>query len=109
MSQLSVNRQDDQLSLSGKLDFQSVAELLAGEPPWTNGGEIHIDLADISHSNSAGLALLLEWLKKAQQKGLQIKYHNVPEQLLVIARAYGVEKDLPIVDAEQVSGMSRSK
>ena len=36
-------------------------------------------------------------MKIAQQKGLQIKYHNVPEQLLVIARAYGVDQDLPII------------
>ena len=99
MSRLTVSRRDDRLCLSGRLDFDSVAELLAAEQPWPADGadaDVHIDLADISHSNSAGLALLLEWMKKAQQKGLQIKYHNVPEQLWVIARAYGVDRDLPM-------------
>ncbi len=97
MNKVSVTHQNGQLKLSGKLDFQSVAELLASDQSWLNDVDININLADISHSNSAGLALLLEWLKKARQKNIQIKFHNVPEQLLVIARAYGVEENLPIV------------
>ena len=100
MSRLTVSRRDDRLCLGGRLDFQSVAELLADDPLSLDGSELHVDLADIRQSNSAGLALLLEWLKKAQQKGLQIKYHNVPEQLLVIARAYGVDSDLPMDGAQ---------
>jgi len=100
---LSVSQQPGRLSLSGRLDFQSVAELLAEDPLGSASGELQVDLAQVSHSNSAGLALLLEWMKKAQQKGLQIKYHNVPEQLLVIARAYGVDQVLPLVMAEPVS------
>ena len=105
MSTLSISRQDGQFRLAGTLDFSSVAELLATDPGWPAGAEIHIDLADVRHSNSAGLALLLEWMQKAQQKGRQIKYHNVPEQLLVIARAYGVENDLPVASAIQVRRM----
>jgi phospholipid transport system transporter-binding protein len=102
VSGVRVSAQPGRLSLGGRLDFQSVAELLAGDAGWFNEDELQVDLGDISHSNSAGLALLLEWLKKAQQKGVQIKYHNVPQQLLVIARAYGVDRDLPVVAAESV-------
>lgn len=98
MIRLSATRDPGRYTLSGTLDFASVAELLAGDPPWADTGDIHLDLGAISQSNSAGLALLLEWLKKARQKGRQIKYHNVPRQVRVIARAYGVEQDLPIVD-----------
>lgn len=97
MNKVSVSHQNGQLKLSGKLDFQSVAELLASDQSWLNDVDININLTDISHSNSAGLALLLEWLKKAREKNIQIKFHNVPEQLLVIARAYGIEENLPIV------------
>ncbi|MCW9012656.1 MAG: STAS domain-containing protein [Gammaproteobacteria bacterium] len=90
-------QQDGQLKLAGVLDFHSVADLLKGDQSWLQGDQISIDLTEITQTNSAGLALLLEWMKMAQQKGLQIKYHSVPEQLLVIARAYGVDQDLPIV------------
>lgn len=96
MSQASISRQGDGFSLSGQLDFHSVASLLSSNG-WLQGEHIQIDMGKVQQSNSAGLALLLEWMKIAQQKGLQIKYHNVPEQLLVIARAYGVDQDLPII------------
>jgi ABC-type transporter Mla MlaB component len=39
---------------------------------------------------------LLEWQKIARQKQVSIQYHNVPEQLLIIARAYGVDQLLSI-------------
>ncbi len=80
--------------LSGVLDFQSVVAL-RDQDIWS-AGEPQIDLANVSNSNSAGIALLLEWLKLAQQKGVQIKYHNLPESLGVIARAYGVDQELPV-------------
>ena len=96
MSEASIHQQGDALKVSGRLNFASVASLLTANA-WLQGDQLIVDLAEVEHSNSAGLALLLEWMKIAQQKDLQIKYHNVPEQLLVIARAYGVDQDLPII------------
>lgn len=96
MSEASISQQGDFLKLSGRLDFSSVASLLTANG-WLQGEQVQIDMSEVEQSNSAGLALLLEWMKIAQQKGLQIKYHNVPEQLLVIARAYGIDQDLPII------------
>ena len=96
MNPLPISRDGDRLSVHGDLSFDSVAEALRRSLDWPEQTDIEIDLAGVSRSNSAGLALLLEWLKNAQQKGRQIKYHNVPEQLLTIARAYGIDDDLPI-------------
>ena len=96
MTEASISQQGDIHQLTGHLDFSSVARLLTANG-WLQGDQVQIDMSHVEQSNSAGLALLLEWMKIAQQKGLQIKYHNVPEQLLVIARAYGVDQDLPII------------
>ena len=96
MTAASISQQGEGFKLSGRLDFSSVASLLSGND-WLQSGQVQIDLSEVQQSNSAGLALLLEWMKIAQQKGVQIKYHNVPEQILVIARAYGVDQDLPII------------
>jgi len=38
-------------------------------------------------------------MKKAQQKGVQIKYHSAPKQLMVIAQAYGIDHELPLTTA----------
>jgi len=35
-------------------------------------------------------------MKMSQQKGLQIKYHSAPEQLVAIARVYGIDHELPV-------------
>ena len=96
MSEASIQQQGNTVKLSGRLNFSSVASLLTSNG-WLQGDQVQIDMSHVEQSNSAGLALLLEWMKIAQQKGLQIKYHNVPEQLLIIARAYGVDQDLPII------------
>ncbi|HED34031.1 MAG TPA: STAS domain-containing protein [Gammaproteobacteria bacterium] len=85
-----------QVKLSGELNFESVADLLNNTQISFENGDVEVDLSEISRFNSASLALLVEWLKIAQKKGVQIKYHSVPEQLMVIAQAYGIDHELPL-------------
>ena len=92
-----IQSSDGMIKIVGELDFVSSQYLSTQLNCWPNAGEIHVDLSAVIQSNSAGLAFLLEWMKIAQQKSRQIKYHNVPEQLLVIARAYGIDEQLPLV------------
>jgi phospholipid transport system transporter-binding protein len=80
-----------ELAVSGELVFASAAELLqrgdkmiAGESPLT------IDLAAVGDCDSAGLALLLEWLDLGRQRDIVIRYRNTPAALLGIARLSNV-------------------
>ena len=93
---INVQRNHGNIELAGVLDHVSVASVLAQSADWFTGDAVVIGLQGVSHSNSAGLALLLEWQKIARQKQVSIQYHNVPEQLLIIARAYGVDQLLSI-------------
>lgn len=93
---ITVQREQGNIELAGVLNHASVAGVLAQSNDWFAGAALNIGLQGITHSNSAGLALLLEWQKIARQKQLTIQYHNVPEQLLTIARAYGVDQLLSI-------------
>lgn len=93
---INVQRNHGNIELEGVLDHVSVASVLAQSADWFTGDAVNIGLQGISHSNSAGLAMLLEWQKIARQKQVSIQYHNVPEQLLIIARAYGVDQLLSI-------------
>ena len=95
----SLEQDKGTVRLKGVLDFESVAQILNKSPLSLETAELNVDLSEITRFNSASLALLLEWMKIAQQKGLQIKYHNAPEQLLAIARAYGIEHELPLTSA----------
>ena len=91
-----IQSSDGMIRIAGELDFVSSQRLATELRSWPASGDIHVDLSAVVQSNSAGLAFLLEWMKIAQQKSRQIKYHNVPEQLLVIARAYGIDEQLPL-------------
>ena len=103
-STLKVEQNNGQVKLTGQLDFETVARILKDASvdfdSASLNGQIDIDLSEITRFNSASLALLLEWMKKAQQKSLQIKYHNAPEQLMVIAQAYGIDHQLPLSASE---------
>lgn len=77
--------------LQGELTFDTVARL------WENsdvllakGTDLVIDLQGITRADSAGLALLMGLLRKAHQRGKSLKFANVPEKLLAIARVSGV-------------------
>lgn len=50
-----------------------------------------IDLCRVGKADSAGLALLLEWLKLSKANGVQLQFNNIPSQLLALAQLSGVE------------------
>ena len=74
-------------ALAGALTFDSVPSV------WQQGLEViqrsstlDLDLKDVSHTDSAGLALLVVWAGEARRRRARIRFYNVPEQLLAIAR-----------------------
>ena len=100
---LKLEQTQNQVKIAGELNFDSVARLLNQQEinlDLAESTQIDVDLSEISRFNSASLALLIEWMKKAAQKGLQIKYHSAPEQLMKIAEAYGILQELPLSSEE---------
>lgn len=83
--------------LEGELDFFSVPDVLTqARACRPDDGSIRVDLKGVSRADSAGLALLLEWLRRAERHGCDISFVNVPEQLMSIARVCGLEGILPL-------------
>jgi phospholipid transport system transporter-binding protein len=78
---------DGSLRVSGDLVFSSVAALLQrGISLLDSGGEPRvIDLSDVEHCDSAGLALLLEWLDYGRAKKFSVSFRGLPPGLLRIA------------------------
>ena len=89
-----------QWRLTGVLDFDAVpgladkgARLIARMAP---ADSVEIDLAGVESANSAGLALLLEWLDLAGQRGVHLTYRHLPESLRRIAAFSNLHDLLPI-------------
>ena len=78
--------------LAGSLDFDSVPTLLEqSRTAFSGQSSIVADLADVAHSNSAGLALLLEWQAWAVNEGWTLTLQNLPDSLRQIAQVCEVE------------------
>jgi phospholipid transport system transporter-binding protein len=79
--------------LTGELHFNSVGALLDTGNRTIEDGHIEvIDLAGVTAGDSAGLALLIEWLSVARSTKRPLRYENIPSQLQQLARLSEVEE-----------------
>jgi len=53
--------------------------------------DLEIDCSGITHSDSAGLAVMLDWLAIMKREGRPLCFSQVPCLLLAVARISGVE------------------
>lgn len=83
------------LAIEGKLDFTTVKFLEARGRAWLEGQEAPqhclVDLSGIDYSNSAGVALLLAWLRTARKAGKTLTPINMPGGLEAMIRLGGLE------------------
>jgi len=83
-------------SLVGELDHTSAAQLLLqGERAFAGQPAVAVDLGGVTQSDSAGLALLIEWVAVSRGAGCDLRFRSVPSQLMAIARLAGVAEILP--------------
>ncbi|HEY4646512.1 MAG TPA: STAS domain-containing protein [Steroidobacteraceae bacterium] len=52
---------------------------------------IKVDLSGVTETDSAGLALLIEWVSWARHAQREIRFFEIPEQIRAIARISEVE------------------
>lgn len=86
---------DGALKASGPLTFagaraarQLGLQALAG----AKGQKLQIDCAQVTAADSAGLAVLLDWLALARRSGRSLRYANLPEGLLALGRISDLEE-----------------
>lgn len=84
------------LRVEGVLDFATVTDLVAeARALFPASGRLHIDLSGVESANSAGLALLLEWLALARSRRLDLRYLDLPDSLERIAAFSNLGSLLP--------------
>lgn len=86
--------------ISGELSFATVPELSERmESLFADQAQIDIDLRDVQRSDSAGVAMLVEWAGEASRRAVEIRYLNVPSQMLAIVRVSSLDQILPLARA----------
>ena len=99
MNQPSLKKiNDHQYELSGELSMQNVPQVAEASAAMIHAmrGEISIDLSKVSRADSAGLVLLIEWLRIARRNNFTLRFEQLPEQLMQIARVSELHSILPI-------------
>ena len=56
-----------------------------------SASSITIDLSKVSNTDSAGLALMIEWIKMSRQYNTALTFKNIPEQLQKLAKLSGFD------------------
>jgi phospholipid transport system transporter-binding protein len=94
--------------VSGVLDGTTVGDLLKqSNERFASAKQLEIDLAGVSESDSAGLALLIEWVRVMKEAGGTIRFDHVPAQISALARISEVE-DLLFGSSSSTSGAARA-
>lgn len=84
---------DGRFSITGKMTFKTSEDILrASEEPFEEHSQLEIDLSGVTDSDSAGLALLLEWVTWANHSVREIRFKDMPEKILAIARTTEVDQ-----------------
>lgn len=79
-------------TLSGEMGFDTAGRILRdSEPVFEEHTRIEVDLAGVTKTDSAGLALLLEWITWANHTVREIRFLNTPDKLHAIARTTEVD------------------
>jgi len=79
-------------ALAGEVTFDTAEEILrASEEPFEEHTRLEIDLSGVTLADSAGLALLLEWVTWANHTVREIRYSGMPERILAIAKTTEVD------------------
>jgi len=77
----------------GPLDAETVTHLLEGSEKAFRGEKtIEVDLSGVPEGDSAGLALLIEWIRRTRKQKQQLQFKNIPTQIAALARISQVDE-----------------
>ena len=83
---------DGKFALKGEMTFATAERILrASEEPFEAHTRIEVDLSGVTMSDSAGLALLLEWITWANHTVREIRFKAMPDRILAIAKTTEVD------------------
>ncbi len=78
--------------VQGAMTFETVRVLLQQSKTLFGGQpEVEVDLSGVSRADSAGLALLLEWMAEAAQRDASLVLKGMPDSLLAVAKLCQIE------------------
>ncbi|MGD9870127.1 MAG: lipid asymmetry maintenance protein MlaB [Thauera sp.] len=85
---------------AGALTMASAPAVLEEGRRLARAGSLVVDFKDADTVDSAALALLLDWMRCAQQAGHRLLVRNLPAGMLSLAGLYDLDALLPLDSAQ---------
>ena len=86
------DRGDGHFALSGRMSFDTADAILReSEALFEHHTLLTVDLSGVTHTDSAGLALLLEWITWANHTVREIRFEGMPAKIDAIAKTTEVD------------------
>jgi phospholipid transport system transporter-binding protein len=86
------DRGGGKFALSGHMSFDTAGHILRdSEEMFEEHTRIEVDLCEVTETDSAGLALLLEWITWANHTVREIRFVGMPEKIDAIAKTTEVD------------------
>ena len=86
---------DERMVVQGDVTMETVPALFAQGLQHLGSNDLVVDLSQTQAVDSAAVSMLLAWQRAAQSAQRALQIENLPEDLLSLAKLYGVEEMLP--------------
>lgn len=97
-----VSQGEGRYAVSGSMEFANAAALLteglAAFAAAPRSAALTLDLAGVGRTDSAGLAVLMEWLGTTRREGRVLSVINPPATLLALARVSELDRIILAAD-----------
>lgn len=84
------------LIVKAPLILENARALLEAGRSALQSGEQIFDFSEVTEADSSALAVMLGWLRAAEQTDSTIKFSNMPTGVSSLAELYGVAELLPL-------------
>ena len=87
-------RDNSVFEVAGRMAFQTVPQFLAhtDELLQSDAKPVTIDMRGVTLADSAGLALMIEWVQLARAAKREVVFSHIPEQMRDLIRVSGLER-----------------
>jgi phospholipid transport system transporter-binding protein len=90
-----IKREGEWMVVHGNLTIETVPALFETGLQHLVGEDFQIDFSQVESVDSAAVSMLLGWLRAAQRVHHGLRVKGLPDNLLSLARLYGVAELLP--------------
>ncbi len=91
-----IERQGGRLVVTAPLTMVNARALLEAGSSALQAGEQVFDFSQVSEADSSAVAVMLGWLRAAEQSRSTVKFAHIPAGVRSLAELYGVTELLPL-------------